>query len=271
MSSSRTSTLVGQLDDRKRVCRPDCPERAPRGAPSATPTTAPPRPISTCSVSSCRAIRPRPAPSATRTAISVRRDAARPTSRFATFVQAMSSTTSDDEARSPATRAAASAGDSGSTAPREAASGQTRDRGLRPGESRWSCADSASASAWTAGAVVRSARRPIIENWSSRRSVIASAMPGMNRRSRTSGSQSPRAGRCRCPVNSRGSTPTTSQATPLRRTVRPTMPGSDANCLSHRSVGEHYDGCLSLDPVVVRADQSVRAQADAKQRGSSCR
>ena len=61
-------------------------------AASAPPTAAPRAEISRLSVMSCRMMRPRPAPSAVRTAISVSRDDARTSSRFATFAHAMSST-----------------------------------------------------------------------------------------------------------------------------------------------------------------------------------
>ena len=53
---------------------------------------APASESSTLSVSSCRMMRPRPAPMAARIAISRRRPTARASSRFATFAQAISST-----------------------------------------------------------------------------------------------------------------------------------------------------------------------------------
>ena len=56
------------------------------------PSTPPKIASSTLSVSSCRTIRPRPAPSEDRTAISVRREAARASSNPATLAQAISST-----------------------------------------------------------------------------------------------------------------------------------------------------------------------------------
>ena len=72
---------------------------APRRSAAATPNTrragrpTPPATASTrLSVSSCRISRPRPAPSAVRTAISRRRAAPRATSSPATFAQAISST-----------------------------------------------------------------------------------------------------------------------------------------------------------------------------------
>ena len=60
----------------------------PRSRPSAPPTNDSMR----LSVSSCRMMRPRPAPMAARTAISRLRVVARASSRFATFAHAMSST-----------------------------------------------------------------------------------------------------------------------------------------------------------------------------------
>ncbi len=60
----------------------------PRSRPSAPPANDSMR----LSVSSCRMMRPRPAPMAARTAISRLRVVARASSRFATFAQAMSST-----------------------------------------------------------------------------------------------------------------------------------------------------------------------------------
>ena len=59
---------------------------------TASPRSAPSVDSSKLSVSSCRMTRPRAAPSATRIAISRRRTAARASSRFATFAQAISST-----------------------------------------------------------------------------------------------------------------------------------------------------------------------------------
>ena len=59
---------------------------------SASPATAPARPMTALSISSCRAMRDREAPSAARTLISAWRRVARASSRLATFAQAMSST-----------------------------------------------------------------------------------------------------------------------------------------------------------------------------------
>ena len=59
---------------------------------SSRPTAPPASAMSTLSVSSCWTIRPRLAPSAVRSAISLRRDAARASSRFATLAHAISST-----------------------------------------------------------------------------------------------------------------------------------------------------------------------------------
>ena len=58
----------------------------------ARPTAAPQSESRTLSVMSCRTRRPRPAPSAVRTAISLSRAVARTSRRFATLAQAMSST-----------------------------------------------------------------------------------------------------------------------------------------------------------------------------------
>ena len=60
--------------------------------PNAAPATPPASESSTLSVSSCRMMRPRPAPMAARIAISRRRPTARASSRFATLAQAISST-----------------------------------------------------------------------------------------------------------------------------------------------------------------------------------
>ena len=60
--------------------------------PKRRPSTPPASESSTLSVSSCRMMRPRPAPIAARTAISRLRPVARTSSRFATFAHAMSST-----------------------------------------------------------------------------------------------------------------------------------------------------------------------------------
>ena len=60
--------------------------------PATEPTAAPARESSTLSVSSCRTMRARPAPMATRMAISRRRPMARASSRLATLAQAISST-----------------------------------------------------------------------------------------------------------------------------------------------------------------------------------
>ena len=62
---------------------------APKYA-STIPTPLAATDNSSDSVKTCRTIRPRPAPSATRTAISRRRDIARASSRPAIFVQAIS-------------------------------------------------------------------------------------------------------------------------------------------------------------------------------------
>ena len=59
---------------------------------SPMPITPPAAPISRLSVRSCRTSRPRPAPIAARSAISRSRTDARASSRFATFVHAISST-----------------------------------------------------------------------------------------------------------------------------------------------------------------------------------
>ena len=56
------------------------------------PSGALARAIRMLSVSNCRTMRPRPAPSAARTAISRCRAVARASSRFATFAHAISST-----------------------------------------------------------------------------------------------------------------------------------------------------------------------------------
>ena len=64
-------------------------------AAKASPAAHPARPSTRLSVRSWRTIRPRPAPSAARTAISRDRAAPRASSRFATLTQAISSTQSD--------------------------------------------------------------------------------------------------------------------------------------------------------------------------------
>ncbi len=63
-----------------------------RRAASPMPSAAPRRATSELSVTSCRTSRPRPAPSAVRTASSPWRDTPRTRARFATFAQAMSRT-----------------------------------------------------------------------------------------------------------------------------------------------------------------------------------
>ena len=70
--------------------RPSTPHTATR-----RPTPPPARPRSTLSVSSWRATRPRPAPSARRMAISRCRTDDRASSRFATFAHAISRTATD--------------------------------------------------------------------------------------------------------------------------------------------------------------------------------
>jgi len=60
---------------------------------SISPSPPPAAAITTLSVSNCRTRRIRLAPRAVRSAISLRRDAARASSRLATLAQAMSSTT----------------------------------------------------------------------------------------------------------------------------------------------------------------------------------
>ena len=71
-----------------RVETSQCSHQVPTSTPAAPPASA----ISTLSVSSCRTMRPRPAPSAARTAISRRRAAPRARSMLPTLAQAISST-----------------------------------------------------------------------------------------------------------------------------------------------------------------------------------
>ena len=72
--------------------------------PSASPSTPPSSDSTTLSVSSCRTMRPRPAPIAARIAISRLRTVARTSSRLATFAQAMSRTKVDRAQQHPQRR-----------------------------------------------------------------------------------------------------------------------------------------------------------------------
>ena len=85
---SRNTVLVDVDSCRTSRRLPHCAKTSPSSAP--TPDS------SRLSVSSCRAIRIRDAPSATRTLSSWRRAVARASSRFAMLAQAMSSTSADD-------------------------------------------------------------------------------------------------------------------------------------------------------------------------------
>ena len=82
---------MDEVRDRVRRDAADPPGRS-RCARAATPIGALTRPISTASVSSCRTIRHRPAPSAVRIEISRCRTEARASSRLATLAHAISST-----------------------------------------------------------------------------------------------------------------------------------------------------------------------------------
>ena len=94
VASSRRSRKIGRPAGDRYVTSSLSPHRAitsPRAAPNVDSNKL--------SVTSCRITRPRAAPSATRIAISRRRTAARASNKFATFAQAIKSTTNDHHER----------------------------------------------------------------------------------------------------------------------------------------------------------------------------